>query len=131
MPALRAKASALFGTAAELSTYVKSRASMMPLATLAPSAIPELALHEQTVKRFLQPLEYDLRQLAPEPRHMLVAIRSLALGALIRLSEPFTGSMIAHQGGLRAAEGVVDLLMQLTAEDHGTKAEAAAPLRDG
>jgi hypothetical protein len=121
--ALRTKASALYAAAAQLAADFKANASDLPLSTLAPSSIPELALHQHVVMQFLQslgPLQYNLAGLEPEPRHLLVVIRSLALGSLAKLSEPFVGSVAAHQLALGAAESMIDMLAQLTAEDYGT-----------
>jgi hypothetical protein len=90
---------------------------------LAPSSIPELALHEQVVMNFLQSLgqvQHNLVPLEPEFRQLLVAVRSLALGSLVKLSDPFFGSTIAHQISVRAAESMINTLVQLSADDYGT-----------
>jgi hypothetical protein len=120
--ALRAKASALHAAAAHLASGVRANANGPPLSTLAPSSIPKVALHQQVVIQFLKSLgqvQHNLATLEPESRQLLVAVRSLALGSLVKLSEPFFGSTAAHQISVRAAESMIITLMQLTADDYG------------
>lgn len=119
IPALRAKASALFGAAVQLAGAIDPKKH--DLSGLSVADVPEFAALDATVSRFLATL-LPIGQLdaaVPEVRHALVAIHALAQAAAIKLSEPFVlKSPIAHEKTLRAAREIVGTVKHLMEGDY-------------
>jgi hypothetical protein len=114
MPAIRAKASALFAAAAHAASNMTI--SLSDLASLSPEMVPELASLEGVVQQFLSLLPIaQLDCAVPEVKQMLIVTRSLGLAALLKLAEPFAiaGSPLAHQAALDAAREMVAIVRQI------------------
>jgi hypothetical protein len=119
MPAIRAKASALFAAAAHEASMLNIE--LTDLSNASPDMVPELAGLESVVQQFLALLPASQIDTAvPEVKHMLVVTRSLGLAALLKLEDPFAlaGSAVAHQAALQAAREMVDVIRRLNDADY-------------
>jgi hypothetical protein len=117
-PALRAKASTLYAGAVQLAAAVDPKKHN--LAGLCASDVPEFASLDATIARFLGTLlpVSQLDAALPEVKHALVAVHALAQAALIKVSEPFVDSVVAHDKCLHAAREMASIVKHLMEADY-------------